>query len=114
MICSSDKTKLLIICTAANRHSKLESQDLALKVNICGEEKKETTSKKLLGVIVNNAATFKHHLYGDEENQGLLKQLSCQVGILKKLKKYLPPARLKLIMDGIFNSKLSYGITDWG
>ena len=114
MICSSDKTKLLIIGTAANRHSKLESENLALKVNICGEEKKETTSEKLLGVIVNNTATFKHHLYGDEENQGLLKQLSSRVGILRKLKKYLPPARLKLIMDGVFNSKMSYGITVWG
>ena len=114
MICSSDKTKLLIIGTGANRKSKLESKNLALKVNICGEEKKETTSEKLLGVIVNNTATFKHHLYGDEENQGLLKQLSSRVGILRKLKKYLPPARLKLIMDGIFNSKMVYGITVWG
>ena len=103
-----------VVIKQTNRHSKLESQNLALKVNICGEEKKETTSEKLLGVIVNNTATFKHHLYGDEENQGLLKQLSSRVGILRKLKKYLPPAHLKLIMEGIFNSKMVYGFTVWG
>ena len=114
MICSSDKTKLLIIGTNANRQNKLENQNLALKVNVCGEEKAESTSEKLLGVLVNNTATFKHHLYGDEENQGLLKQLSSRVGMLKRLKKYLPPARLKLVIAGMFSSKIMYGMTVWG
>ena len=90
MICSSDKTKLLIIGTNSNRQSKLENKNLSLKVSISGEEKSETTSEKLLGIIVNNTATFKHHLHGDDENQGLLKQLSVRVGMMKKLKKYLP------------------------
>ena len=90
MICSSEKTKLLIIGTQANRRNKLENQNISIGVNICGEPKQETTSEKLLGVIVNNTATFKHHLYGDEENKGLLQQLSSRVGILKKLKKHLP------------------------
>ena len=67
-----------------------------------------------MGVVINNTATFKHHVYGDEENKGLLKQLSSRVGILKKLSKNLPLARLKLIYDGLFNSKLVYGITVWG
>ena len=113
MICSSDKTKLLIIGTNSNRQSKLENKNLSLKVSISGEEKSETTSEKLLGIIVNNTATFKHHLHGDDENQGLLKQLSVRVGMMKKLKKYLPPAKLKIIMEGMFSSKLTYGMTVW-
>ena len=76
MICSSDKTKLLIVGTNANRTDKLSKRDLSLKVNVCGEEKKESTSEKLLGVVVNNTATFKHNFHGDEENVGLMKQLS--------------------------------------
>ena len=113
MICSSDKTKLLIIGTNANRKNKLEKKNLSLKVEICGEEKQETTSEKLLGVIVNNTATFKHHLYGDHENPGLMKQLSTRAGMLSKLKKYLPPAKLKLVMEGMFSSKLMYGMSVW-
>ena len=113
MICSSDKTKLLIIGTNSNRQSKLENKNLSLKVSISGEEKSETTSEKLLGIIVNNTATFKHHLHRDDENQGLLKQLSVRVGMMKKLKKYLPPAKLKIIMEGMFSSKLTYGMTVW-
>ena len=99
MICSSDKTKLLIIGTKKNRKTKLENHNLTLKVNICGEEKQESTSEKLLGLVINNTATFTHHLYGDEENQGLMKQLSSRVGILKKLRKYLPPARLRSVLQ---------------
>ena len=85
-------------------------------MNICGEEKNESSSKKLLGVVVNNTATFKNHLYiyGDEENQGLLKQLSTRVGMLKKINEYMPFARLKQLMEGMLSSKLMYGMTFWG
>ena len=86
MICSSEKKKLLIVGTNANRISKLINQDLTLKVNVCGEVKEETTSEKLLGIIVNNSATFKNHFYGDEENTGLFKQLSTRLTMLKRLK----------------------------
>jgi hypothetical protein len=45
---------------------------------------------------------------------GLLKQLSQRAGMLKRLKKFMSPARLKMVMDGIFGSKLAYGMTVWG
>ena len=114
MICSSEKTKLLIIGTRAARQSKTESKNLQLGVSISGERKSESSSEKLLGVIVNNTATFQNHLYGDTENLGLMKQLSTRVGMLKKLGKFMPPARLKMVMEGMFNSKLQYGMTVWG
>ena len=93
MICSSEKTKLLIIGTGAARQHKLESQNLALSVNICGEVKSETTSEKLLGVVVNN---------------------TIRVGMLKRLRKHMPTTRLKSVMEGLFSSKVSYGMTVWG
>ena len=54
MICSSDKTKLLIIGTQVNRIYKLDSQNIKLHINVCGELKIESESEKLLGVVVNN------------------------------------------------------------
>ena len=114
MICSSDKTKLLVIGTKANRQAKLEKENLVLGVDVCGEHKKESKSEKLLGVVVNNVATWKNHLHGDDENVGLLKQLSMRVGMLKKLGKLMPSSKLKTLMSGLFQSKLIYCITVWG
>ena len=114
MVSSSDKTKLLVIGTSANRKTKLTDRNLSLKVNICDVEKEESSSEKLLGVIVNNTATFYDHLHGNKEEKGLLKQLSARVGILKKLKNLIPLPRLKILMEGIFNSKMMFGMTVWG
>ena len=55
MICSSEKTKLLIVGTNANRKSKLTDRDLTLKVNVCGEEKTESSLEKLLGLLINTS-----------------------------------------------------------
>ena len=41
---------------------------------------KYTTSEKLLGVVVNNKLTWKEHLHGDNENEGLISQLKKRVG----------------------------------
>ena len=34
--------------------------------------------------------------------------------MLKRLMRFLSPVRLKLVMVGLFSSKLMYGITVWG
>ena len=69
--------------------------------DVCGEKKSESVSEKLLGIVVNNSATFKDHIHGDGENQGLLKQLASRVGMLKKVKRFLAPAKLRMVMDGV-------------
>ena len=62
MICSGDKTKLLIVGTQAGRKNKLVDKDLSIKVNVCGDIKEESDSEKLLGVVVNNIGTWKHYI----------------------------------------------------
>ena len=111
MVTSADKTKLLVIGTRRNRINKLESNNIKLKVNINEEEKTETSSEKLLGIIVNNSLTWKNHLFGNEEEPGFG---ILGIGILTKLRKYLTDKKFKQIVDGIFISKLIYGITVWG
>ena len=114
MVCSSDKTKLLIMATYMNRYQKLSLENKELSVKVCGETKTESVSEKLLGITVNNLATWRHHFYGDEENIGLMKQLSKRIGMLKQIRKYVTANRFKIIMNGMFTSKLIYGITVWG
>ena len=79
-----------------------------------GEAKRESTSEKLLGLQIDQNLGWKSHFYGTEEEPGLLKQLSSRLGMLKKLKKFLPNYRFKQLVSGLFYSKLNYGITVWG
>ena len=112
MIVSGDKTKFLLIGTHANRKSKLD--DRTLKITVDGHETPESESEKLLGIIVNKAGTWKHHLHGNEENLGLLKDLSKRIGMLRKLRRNLPVVKFKMLVSGLFSSKLIYGISAWG
>ena len=58
--------------------------------------------------------TWKHHLYGDNDNEGLIPQLSKRIGILKKVSSMISKERLKLFASGIFYLKLSYCLPVFG
>ena len=70
------------------------------------KEVSESLCEKLLGVTVNNELTWKAHLYGDANNEGLITQLSKRVGIMSKLSKHVDKTRIKQFAAGIFYSKL--------
>ena len=55
MSCAGDKTKLIVMGTRQLRLSKLNETGNQLKINICGNEVRETESDKLLGLVVNNS-----------------------------------------------------------
>ena len=56
----------------------MKASRVVTKAKITVDEKEivETDSEKLLGVVINNELTWKNHLYGDEEHDGLIPQLS--------------------------------------
>ena len=111
MICSGEKTKLLVSGTRANRESKL---DTTQELVVCGDLVKESSSEKLLGVIVNNTISWKNHLHGNNDEEGLLKNLSKRIGMMKRLRKYLPDSKFRQVLSALFTSKLCYCITVWG
>ena len=47
-------------------------------------------------------------MYGDNDNEGLVPQLSKRIGILKKLSKYMSKDKLRVFVSGLFYAKLSY------
>ena len=69
---------------------------------------------KLLGIIVNKIGSWKNHLHGDEDNLGLLKDLSKRIGMLKQLRRNIPTVKFKMLTSGLFTSKLIYGLSAWG
>ena len=83
-------------------------------IEVEGETILESESEKLLGLVINNQLTWKHHLYGDNYNQGLIPQLSSRIGIMKLLSKFMSREKIKYFANGIFYSKLSYGLAVFG
>ena len=79
-----------------------------------GKEINGRSSEKLLGVVVNNTLTWKNHLHGDTENEGLLQQLSKRLGMLKMMSKHMERRNLKFFASGMFYSKLSYCLPVFG
>ena len=112
--CSGEKTKLLFIGTRARRQIQVENVNFVPTVNVCGDTISESTSEKILGVVVNNTITWKNHLYGDNDNIGLMKSLSKRIGMLKTIRKYVPNQKFSQIISGMFTSKLMYCSSVWG
>ena len=52
MLCSGEKTKLLIVSTRELRNSKLEGK--TFKINIGNKFVEETSDEKLLGITMSN------------------------------------------------------------
>ena len=114
MVVSGEKTKLLITGTHMNRKIKIaENEDVKPEIMIENEEVKASRSEKLLGIVVNDSLTWRNYLHGNEENQGLLQQLSKRVGVLKILRKYLPDEKFRQAVSALFTSKLIYCMSVW-
>ena len=94
LVCSGSKTKLLVIGTKEIRKSKLISQNKVIKISVAGHEVVESTSERLLGLIINNTLTWEHHLFGNEEHKGLIAKFSQRSGIICKLSFIMPKDKL--------------------
>ena len=114
LVCSGSKTKLLVIGTREMRQPKLLNNTLKLTNTVAGQQVEETDDERLLGLIVNNTMTWHNHLYGNEENAGLISKLSQRAGLVRKLSWVMPPDRLRIVANGIFFSLLSYGLQIYG
>ena len=111
MLCSGEKTKLLIVSTREQRAIKL--QDTTITINVCNKVIEESKDEKLLGILMSNNLTFRSYLYGNklagkDNITGLIPKLSQRVGMLTMLNKYLSRKQFKAVCDGLFTSCLLY------
>ena len=112
LVVAGEKSKLLIIGTSEMRATKQLRDNM--KILVDGKEIIESSSEKLLGLVLNNRLTWKNHLYGDVNNQGLIPQLSKRLGMIMKISKYMKKEKLKNFAAGIFYSKLNYCLPVFG
>ena len=64
--------------------------------------------------MINNNLTWQNHLYGDDNNEGLVQQLSKRIGVLKKMSRQMDRKNLKFFAAGMFYSKLIYCLPVYG
>ena len=112
--CSAEKTKLLLSGTKAGRMNKIDALNISPSISLDGDIVLETASEKVLGVVVNNIITWNNHLNGDTENEVLIPGLSKRVGMLRKIRKFIPTNNFSQIVGGMFTSKLVYAMSLWG
>ena len=62
----------------------------------------------LLGIIINRNLNWTPHI------NHISKKISKTIGILKKIKHYLPTATLKSIYNSLINSHVNFGALCWG
>ena len=110
LVCSGSKTKLLIVGTKEMRQSKLINQDIKITINVAGHHSEESSSVRLLGLIIDNNLTWHEHLFGNEEHKGLVQKLSQRAGLIRKLSRLMPLEKLRIVSNGIFFSLINYGI----
>ena len=111
ILCSGDKTKLLIVGTKGLKKSRLENRKLKVKVGDNLVE--ESSDEKLLGIMMSNNFSWNTYLYGNKLSGkdkviGLIPKLSQRVGMLGKLNRYMSRDQFKLASEGIFTSCLLY------
>jgi hypothetical protein len=65
MICSGEKTQLLVVVTRELRTARLVTRNRKLTGKVCGQEIIESDYEKLMGITISNNLTWNTHLYGN-------------------------------------------------
>ena len=91
------KTNILVVPTKKNKAEPMTFQIGKAKI-------KDKQHEKLLGMWVSNNLTWSHHL------SKLEGQLNQRLFTLRRIEQVVPRSLLKNVADGIFVSKLRYGL----
>ena len=92
---NSDKSQLL-----------LTSKDEA-SIKIDDTNLKSSSSKKLLGILIDNKLTFKEHV------SKLCKKASNKLHALARISKYMTKHKLRTVMNAFFSSQFAYCPLIW-
>ena len=86
---------------------------IGVKVNlgriVMGEgEILRETNIKFLGVYIDENLSFSYHI------EHVMSKMSKSLGILNKLRYFLPPSIMRILYDSLFEPYIKYGIEVWG
>ena len=103
LVANADKTSFLML--------NCKKTEEALKIRIGGDWVERETSAKLLGITFDDSQQWKSHIYG---KGGLLSSLNSRLYIIRRLKNHLSKKAVLKLVDGLFTSKIRYGLQLFG
>ena len=98
------KTKFMLFHTAQKKNIK----NIIPKLKIGDVLIKRDENFNFLGLIINETLSWKPHV------DSVSNRISKYVGVLNRLKRYLPGAILKTIYVSLVQSKMNYALLAWG
>lgn len=104
MALNIDKTKSMLITTSRKRLHLGEE----LKVTVNGQELENVQHEKLLGVVIDNDLTFKHHV------DKVCGKVSRATALLRRIKHYLNTDTRRKFYMAYIQPHVDYCITIWG
>ena len=105
---NSDKTHLMVMMTDQLRRR----HQIDIKLNTKQEYIEPTENEKMLGGIISQNLKWTDHIQNDKKS--LIKNLTTRLNGLKKISNLIDFRTRKMIVNGIFMSKLIYLIPLWG
>ena len=106
MVLNSAKTKSMLV-TGKRLKKKIIGDHQSLRINIDGKLIEHVKSQKLLGVIIDDELSFDEHI------DKLSGKLAQRIGLLKKMKKYLPLRERIAYYNATVKSLMMYGSNIW-
>ena len=101
---NAEKTKFMIF----HNHQKIITQNKIPRLKINNTNIKRVTEFNFLGLTINEHLTWKSHA------AKVANKISRTLGVMNRLKRYLPLSALKTMYDSLILSQLQFGITCWG
>ncbi len=97
----ANESKTVFMMINSKKYTEVE------KIMICNSEVTESTSSKLLGMIIDNDLKWKVHIDG---KGGVFSSLNQRLFTIRRLSNQIHLNKLKEIADSIWVSKLRYGL----
>ena len=121
MVVEPTKTKLIVSMTREMKARRYP--DLNLKIKVGNQTISQTPSEKLLGVVISEDMTWRPHIWGESWREsdnwrGIIPQLLQRLGMLRYLGRVTSNDKMRVLIPGIFTSKLTYALpligSTWG
>ena len=101
---NAQKTKFMIF----HNYQKVISAHEIPNSIICETNIERVTTFNFLGITINEYINWNAH------TSKIANKISCTLGVMNRLKRYLPISVMKLMYDSLILSHLQFGITYWG
>ena len=98
------KTKFMIF----HNYQRVISANKIPNLIICGTNLEIVTTSNCLGITINE------YINWSAQTSKIANKISLTLGVMKRLKRYLPILVMKLMYDSLILSHLQFGITCWG